>query len=109
MNQHAEMVGKFKIATVEQTVHFGGVHNLTIDDGVGGVGVKGLYRLPLLVAGTQPRLSYQELDALLKHCPELRVIFPSLHEPACFGAHPNGAKCKETICALQDNVPAHGC
>lgn len=92
----------FQIATPDQTVVFGGVHNLSSP-------TTGLVRLPLTVAGTQAQLSYAERDSLLKHCPELKVIFPSLHDPACFGAHPDPAKCKATICALQDNVPSHGC
>ena len=93
----------FKIATKEQTVAFGGVYDLSND------AIQGLVRLPLVVAGTQSRLTYTERDSLLKHCPELKVIFPSLHEPTCFGAHPNAEKCKSSICALQENVLSHGC
>lgn len=93
----------FKIATKEQTIAFGGVYDLSND------ATQGLVRLPLVVAGTQSRLTYAERDSLLKHCPELKVIFPSLHEPACFGAHPNAEKCKSSICALQENLPSHGC
>jgi hypothetical protein len=91
----------FSIATVPQTILWGGTTNLS--------GPERLVHLPLVVAGTQARLSYAERDSLLKHCPELKVIFPSLHEPSCFGAHPDGAACKATICALQDPVPSHGC
>jgi hypothetical protein len=93
----------FKVASKEQTIAFGGVYDLS--DNV----TQGLVRLPLVVAGTQSRLTYAERDSLLKHCPELKVIFPSLHEPTCFGAHPNAQTCKASICALQDNVPSHGC
>jgi hypothetical protein len=91
----------FSIATVPQTILWGGTTNLSSPER--------LVHLPLVVAGTQARLSYAERDSLLKHCPELKVIFPSLHEPSCFGAHPDGAACKATICALQDPVPSHGC
>jgi Protein of unknown function (DUF5672) len=101
MHMNEQKLSQFKIATPEQTVAFGGVYNLSNE--------AGLVRLPLTVAGTQARLTYEERDSLLKHCPELKVIFPSLHEPACFGAHPDGQKCKATICALQENVPSHGC
>lgn len=90
-----------RLASYEQTIQFGGVYNLSTPDG--------LQRLPLVVAGTQARLTWKERDSLLKHCPELRIIYPSLHEPACFGAHPDADRCKATICALQDNVPSHGC
>jgi hypothetical protein len=93
----------FKIASKEQTIAFGGVYDLSDNT------TQGLVRLPLVVAGTQSRLTYTERDSLLKHCPELKVIFPSLHEPTCFGAHPNAETCKASICALQENVPSHGC
>jgi hypothetical protein len=93
----------FKIASREQTIAFGGVNDLSNDT------IEGVVRLPLVVAGTQGRLIYAERDTLLKHCPELKVIFPSLHEPACFGAHPNPEICKATICALQETVSPHGC
>jgi len=105
MNNDETIAGdqKFKIATPEQTIQFGGVYNLSSGDD------SGLVRMPIAVAGTQARLTYSERDSLLKHCPELKTIFPSLHEPSCFGAHPNPVKCKATICALQDDLPAHGC
>lgn len=93
----------FKIASKEQTIAFGGVYGLSDDT------TQGLIRLPLVVAGTQSRLTYAERDSLLKHCPEVKVIFPSLHEPSCFGAHPNAETCKASICALQEKVPSHGC
>jgi hypothetical protein len=91
----------FKLASKEQTITFGGVYGLL--DNV----TEGVIRIPLVVAGTQDRLTYTERDTLLKHCPELKIIFPSLHEPTCFGAHPVAESCKATICAL--NTPSHGC
>ena len=93
----------FRVASKEQTIAFGGVYDLSDS------ATQGLVRLPLVVAGTQSRLTYAKRDSLLKHCPELKVIFPSLHEPACFGAHPNAETCKASICALQENVSSHGC
>jgi hypothetical protein len=101
IRMNREGVGKFRLATKEQTIQFGGVYNLSSDDG--------LLRLPLVVAGTQARLTWNERDSLLKHCPELKMIFPSLHEPACFGAHPVAETCRATICALQEPLAAHGC
>jgi hypothetical protein len=93
----------FKIASKEQTIVFGGVYDL-----INNV-TEGLVRLPLVVSGTHPRLTFQERDVLLKHCPELKIIFPSLHEPACFGARPKPDICKASICALQDKISSHGC
>jgi hypothetical protein len=63
---------------------------------------------PLLLSGTQPKLNWTTRDTILAVCPEVKIIFPSLHEPACFGAHPNGNRCKATICALNE-IPQQGC
>ncbi|GKY92319.1 hypothetical protein MPSEU_000203000 [Mayamaea pseudoterrestris] len=94
-------LANFRVASREDTEHFAGTRNLVNETGV--------IRVPLVVAGTQEKLSWEERDSLLKHCPELRMIFPSMHEPACFGAHPKPEVCKATICALQDHLPGHGC
>ena len=93
-------VSNFRIATEDQTHDFGGVYNLS--------NATGLLRLPLVVSGTQARLQWDERESLLKHCPEVKMIFPSLHEPACFGAHPVAETCQSTICAL-GQIPKQGC
>jgi Protein of unknown function (DUF5672) len=85
----------YRVADRDTTFAFGGV----IDPDTS----------PLVISGTQAHLNWTSRDALLGVCPELKVIFPSLHEPTCFGAHPNGEKCKATICALQDTLPSSGC
>ncbi|KAG7367129.1 hypothetical protein IV203_029799 [Nitzschia inconspicua] len=85
----------FKIAEKEVTYNFGGVTDYET--------------APFVISGTQAQLNWTSRDALLGVCPELKVIFPSLHEPSCFGAHPNGEKCKATICALQEKLPSSGC
>jgi hypothetical protein len=84
-----------KIADVATTYAFGGVSDPEI--------------APFVVSGTHASLNWTSRDTLLNVCPELKVIFPSLHEPSCFGAHPNGEKCKATICALQEKLPSSGC
>jgi hypothetical protein len=63
----------------------------------------------MVVSGTQDKLEFAHREDLLMVCPELKIIFPSLHEPACFGAHPDPVKCKSSICALQDKLPGQGC
>ena len=42
-------------------------------------------------------------------CPELKQLYPSLHDPSCFGASPNGDVCRTTICALQIPKRKGGC
>ena len=85
----------FKVADRQTTMAFGGVRELD--------------HAPLLLSGTQATLNWTRRENVLMTCPEIKVIFPSMHEPSCFGAHPNGAKCKESICALQDQLPPQGC
>ena len=51
---------------------------------------------------TLAELDYDSREAFLSYCLELKMIFPSLHDPNCFGAHPNPALCKKSICALQE-------
>jgi hypothetical protein len=94
-------VASFRIATKQQTELFAGTRNIANETGI--------IHIPLVVAGTQQKLSWDERESLLKHCPELKMIFPSMHEPACFGAHPKPEQCKASICALQENIPSSGC
>jgi hypothetical protein len=100
----------FRIATPEQTQIFGGVSNIILQKD-NQTGIEFLNHLPMVVAGTHPQLSHPEREILLKHCPELKIIFPSLHEPSCFGARHalDPIKCKTTICALAQDIPSHGC
>ena len=86
---------------------------LQVQDQFGGAAMalssSGEHHPPFCLSGTLAHLNWTARDALLQTCPELKVIFPSLHEPACFGAHPNGTLCKATICALRDKIPGPGC
>jgi hypothetical protein len=83
---------KYKIADRNVTIAFAGASEYT----------------PLLLSGTQAHLNWTAREAALATCPELKMIFPSLHEPTCFGAHPNGEQCKKTVCALNE-IPPQGC
>ena len=40
-------------------------------------------------------------ESFLSYCLELKTIFPSLHDPGCFGAKPDPNKCALSICALR--------
>lgn len=84
----------YKIADRNTTMAFGGVRGEAA---------------PLLLSGIQANLNWTTRETLLQVCPELKMIFPSMHEPTCFGAHPDGEKCKQSICALKDPLPGHGC
>ena len=77
-----------KIATREETLRFGAIGSAVNDD-------------VLVASGTLGVLDHDAREKFLAICPELKLIFPSLHNPNCFGAAPNGEECAKNICALQ--------
>lgn len=79
--------GRYRIATKEQTRLFGGAaenFTETMDT-------------PMVLAGTLDKLDHTSRELILFLCPELKVIFPALHHPSCFGAHPNVTECTSYI------------
>ena len=53
---------------------------------------------PLAVSGTLPGLTDQLRQEYLDYCPEMKMMFPSLHNDACFGAEPNALECFKYLC-----------
>lgn len=96
-----DMPGRFRLGDVNKTLKFGGstliMDNNTLHEDYEKKGP------PLVLSGTHAQLPWNVRDALLGICPEWKVIFPSLHDPNCFGASPNAEQCAATICALQPN------
>ena len=65
----------YKIATRAETIAFGageGQANDTV----------------LVVSGTLGPLEWKTRDNFLMYCPELKMLYPALHDPNCFGAFP---------------------
>ena len=83
----------YRIATKEQTHLFAG--NLESFDNE-----RGPPSLPMVVSGTMASLDHKVRQNILNACPELGMLFPMLHHPSCFGAHPDGEECGKHICAL---------
>ena len=54
----------------------------------------------LTASGTLADIGFGERGHFLDYCIELKMIYPLLHEPGCFGAKPNATKCAASICAL---------
>ena len=52
------------------------------------------------VSGTLPYVSYEKRQEMIDACPEMKILFPSLHEPGCFGADLKRDVCAASICAL---------
>jgi hypothetical protein len=59
-------------------------------------------------SGTLPGLSDKERDAFIQTCPEIKIFYPSLSSPACFGSKVNPEKCGESICAINHGPNYHG-
>lgn len=91
-----EKIGtSFRIASREQSVYFGG----TTYKSSNGSDVAGP---PMVISGTLSDLDTVTRELMLAWCPEIKLIFPALHDPNCFGAEPNTEKCAKSICALKD-------
>eukprot|EP01039_Chlorochromonas_danica_P006127 gene6127-6746_t len=62
------------------------------------------------VSGTLPGLSVQEREEIIAICPEMKIFYPNLHDPHCFGAHPDSELCGNTVCALKPkSIRKGGC
>ena len=68
----------YRVADKNMTMLFGGVHVLEDPSDKTGFVVN---PVPFVVSGTQASLEWSHREALLNVCPELKMIFPSLHEP----------------------------
>jgi hypothetical protein len=86
----------YHIATPEESNWFGGTSNLQFPNGTLDHSVLDTWG-PMLVSGTQMHLTDEARNHVLGVCPELKVIFPSLHNPHCFGARPNEALCAASL------------
>jgi hypothetical protein len=60
------------------------------------------------VNGIVPDIPFKERDKFLQLCPEMKMFYPSLHDPSCFGASPDGEKCALSICALKPKTERRG-
>lgn len=55
---------------------------------------------PFSVSDTLPGVKLDIRAQIIDLCPEMKILFPSLHEPGCFGASLQREKCAASICAL---------
>ena len=58
------------------------------------------HQTALVVSGTLPGLEDKEREDFLQICPEIKMFYPSLHNPNCFGAQVHKEECAASICAL---------
>ena len=62
----------------------------------------------LVVSGTLPGLTDAERDKLILACPEMKIMFPSVHSPHCYGNHVDSEMCAKSICATSKGPNYHG-
>jgi hypothetical protein len=60
------------------------------------------------VSGTLPDIPFVDRDKFIGVCPEIKMHYPALHDPHCFGASPNSEKCAASICALKPKTERKG-
>jgi hypothetical protein len=53
---------------------------------------------PLGATGVLAGLNDSSRQKYLDYCPELKMLFPSLHSPHCFGAEPDPLECLKFLC-----------
>ena len=86
---------KYKIASPAETKVFG----------AGGDYVN---ETVLVAASTIPEADFKARDLFIQYCPELKMLFPIMHDPSCYGASPDQTKCAASICALKDKKQRPG-
>lgn len=85
----------WKVATREDTLRFAAIGSAVNND-------------VLVVSGTLPSVPYDERQSFINVCPEIKVFYPALHDPHCFGAKPDAEGCSKSICALKDKKDRKG-
>jgi hypothetical protein len=86
---------RWKLATRNDTLTFSAIGGVVNND-------------VLVVSGTLSAVPYDDRQAFLNVCPEIKMFYPSLHDPHCFGAEPDGEQCAKTICALKSKKERRG-
>jgi len=79
----------YKIADRAATLQFGAMDRTIQDNTV------------FAVSGTLGGVNDTQRSKFIDYCIELKMIFPVLDNPNCFGAHPNTEECAKSICALK--------
>ena len=86
-----------KLAPKEETLKFSAIDNKLNND-------------VFVVSGTLAGVPYDDRQKFHNYCPEIKMFYPTMHDPSCFGAEPDGDKCALTICALRPkNLRRGGC
>ena len=83
------------LAARQDTLRFGAIGAALNDD-------------VFVVSGTLPSVPFEDRQKFISLCPEMKIFYPALHDPSCFGAEPNGEKCAKTVCALKPRAERRG-
>jgi hypothetical protein len=85
----------YRLATRNDTLQFAAIESYANQEVLGASGI---------LAG----LSNEDRDKFITYCPEIKMLYPSLHDPNCFGASPNSELCSKSICALRNKTQRKG-
>ena len=96
MNREASSQNLFRIASPNETELFAGTESL-LSNGTLRDDLEDNPWGPLVVSGIQAHLPDRARDWVIGVCPEIKTIFPSLHNPSCFGARPNPIACAASL------------
>jgi hypothetical protein len=91
----------YKIATRQVSEWFAGTQDIV---GEGNTLKEDETYGPMLIAGTQGHLNDETRNWVLGACPELKAVFPVMHNPHCFGARPNAEECSFAITGIRPAV-----
>lgn len=83
-----------RLASKEDTIEFAMSSNNMVDD----VGDPIKDYEPLGASGVLGHLPDLARQKYVDFCPEMKMFYPSLHSPHCFGAEPNTLKCIKYLC-----------
>ena len=53
---------------------------------------------PMGASGVLGHISDAARQKYIDYCPEMKMFYPSLHSPSCFGAEPNILECFKYLC-----------
>lgn len=84
-----------RVASREETLQFSAIGSAVNDD-------------VFAVSGTLPSVTFSQRNKFMDLCPEMKIFYPALHDPHCFGASPDGEECAKSICALKPRSERKG-
>lgn len=90
-----ETGSKYRVASIEETLWFGGNHNVETDED--GAPIQDQKWGPMALAGMQGGLPNRERNFAIGRCPEIKNVFPVISHPDCFSRSGHRHECAESL------------